>query len=287
MFINVSEKKSSPKFLQACAKNFNMTISELSAYEKLYKTKERGIYAAYMIDAYLILNPLRYEVVSSGHFMDLAFRFPKSIIKREKRKLSKLGFTHLRDSLLHLNYYKECINKNNKISDSEKSSLLKDISRYSVMKNYGIADNEFQIKKRFKFLEKSENKYIIIMEPVWRSQQPESGGFRYHKHGPYIGCQDLKSEYLYDDKNVEKVFLFHVYQIKEKKSPNFEIYNHQISNNIIFNKKEEAVATINKKDREIIIGYMNSDQKISIPDIIDITNETEILKFIENQEILK
>lgn len=283
MFITVSEKKFGQNFSLAMAKNFKMSLSEFSSYERLYKTNEKGIYATYIIEADLILNPLRYETVLSDAMQNIFFAFPKSILKREKRKMYRLGFTNLRDSSLHFNHYKDCIERNHKMNDIEKAKLLKNLSMYSVMNNYGIADNELQIKKRFKFLENSSEKYVILMEPIWRSQQPKIGGFRYYKHGSYIGNQDLRNEYLYDDKHVEKVFLFRVYQINEKPLPNFGDYKYKIVDNTIFNKQEEAVAIISKRDRKIIIGYLDSDENFDIPENIDIEDQDSILGFLSNQ----
>lgn len=55
------------------------------------------------------------------------------------------------------------------------------------------------ISKRYNFLNNLKDEFVIIVESIFRSRQPEYGGFRFHKNGMYIGDQrDIEAEYLYD-----------------------------------------------------------------------------------------
>jgi hypothetical protein len=41
------------------------------------------------------------------------------------------------------------------------------------------------------------------------------GGWRWHKWGPYIGTQEPKCEYIHDEPEIEEVFTYHVYELKQ------------------------------------------------------------------------
>lgn len=46
-----------------------------------------------------------------------------------------------------------------------------------------------------------------------RCEQYPEGGWRWHKWGPYIGVQNPQCEYLYDEKNIDVVYTYHIYEI--------------------------------------------------------------------------
>lgn len=81
---------------------------------------------------------------------------------------------------------------------------------------YGVADNIDQIKERFKDMIDSDNPLIISVTEMKKKNQPEDGGWRWHKWGEYIGKQEPQSEYLYDEPNIDSVYVFHVYAIRPK-----------------------------------------------------------------------
>ena len=84
---------------------------------------------------------------------------------------------------------------------------------------YGVCDNYEQILERVEkinyYLE-SDKKFCIVITPIEKSRQPAMGGWRWHKWGAYIGDQDSTSEYLYDEPNIEKVYVYHIYRVYEK-----------------------------------------------------------------------
>lgn len=77
---------------------------------------------------------------------------------------------------------------------------------------YGVCDNVEQLLAHYPELEMSERKFVVTMTSVKKSEQPGDGGWRWHKWGEYIGTQDPQYEYLYDEKNIEEVFCFHIYE---------------------------------------------------------------------------
>ena len=82
---------------------------------------------------------------------------------------------------------------------------------------YGIVDSPEQFCELYETrLTESEHGFIVELQDIFRCHQPPNGGFRYHKHGPYLGKQSLESEYLYDDEHINKVCLFGICVIDEK-----------------------------------------------------------------------
>lgn len=97
--------------------------------------------------------------------------------------------------------------------------LLK-LPKYRQQEFFGMADspkqilNRSRIKKRF--LDPQDEKFVLCVSAVLREDEPERDGFRFHKHGQYIGCHKLEHEYLYDQKDVDMVVLYHFYQVLDK-----------------------------------------------------------------------
>lgn len=280
MFINVEKKNYSEKFLKSMAKLFEKTVEDQRKIEDLYETKEKGVYASYFHDAKMILNPLRYSVVPEICH-ELSVVLPKSILKRERRKFERLGLYSLNNDF-YLKHYTDMIKNNSKLSEERREYLLKNLRKYSVMKDYGVCDDATQARERFRFLEKLEEKYIIMLQPIWRSAQSKRGGFRYHKHGPYIGKQKPRHEYLYDDEHIDKVFLFSVTEVKEKGAPDFKGHNFIIEKSEVFNKNEELVAIYHKDEGKIVCGYSNEDETLLIPK--EIQDQNKVLEFLDENK---
>ena len=62
----------------------------------------------------------------------------------------------------------------------------------------------------------SENPIVISVTEMRKDEQPEDGGWRWHKWGEYIGKQEPKCEYLYDEPNIDSVYVFHIYAVRPK-----------------------------------------------------------------------
>ncbi len=84
--------------------------------------------------------------------------------------------------------------------------------------SYGVCDNYSQILEHCPEIEKSERKFVIALTPIIKQNQSSKGGWRWHKWGPYIGVQESKAEYMYDEPNINKVYCYHIYEIVEDKT---------------------------------------------------------------------
>jgi hypothetical protein len=77
---------------------------------------------------------------------------------------------------------------------------------------YGVCDNYEQVLEAYPSIVESDEEFILTLTPVRKADQPESGGWRWHKWGPYIGTQERTCEYLYDEPNVDLVYTYCFYQ---------------------------------------------------------------------------
>lgn len=78
---------------------------------------------------------------------------------------------------------------------------------------YGVCDNYQQILKKCKELKNPNRNFVISLMPIEKKTQPEDGGWRWHKWGPYIGKQKPTHEYIYDEPKIEKVYCYHIYEL--------------------------------------------------------------------------
>lgn len=87
----------------------------------------------------------------------------------------------------------------------------------STIGSYGVADNIEQVLERYKnVIDNQDTKIIITAAPITKDDQPEDGGWRWHKWGQYIGEQEPQCEYLYDEPVIDEVIIFHVIVVEEK-----------------------------------------------------------------------
>ena len=110
------------------------------------------------------------------------------------------------------------------ISHFGSSDLLKDWEHYPEFPDIdtdegaqyrgsrGVCDNVDQVLKRYPELEASERQFIVTLTAIERGRQPASGGWRWSKWGAYIGTQNPQHEYLYDDRHIDKVYVFNIYE---------------------------------------------------------------------------
>jgi len=86
--------------------------------------------------------------------------------------------------------------------------------RFTDMNSYGVVDSVEQFQRLFgETLEQDPRHFIVGFTEVRREWQPESGGWRWHKWGPYYGDHDPRHEYLYDEVDIDSVFVYHVFDV--------------------------------------------------------------------------
>lgn len=94
---------------------------------------------------------------------------------------------------------------------------LKCIGKDDYRNNYGVCDNSHQVLKRYpELLADLDRIFVVKMTPIFKDEQPEYGGWRWHKWGQYIGDKNPQCEYIYDEEDIDMVFCYHIYEIKSK-----------------------------------------------------------------------
>lgn len=85
---------------------------------------------------------------------------------------------------------------------------------------YGVCDSPEQFMDHAigQWLAASERKFTVSFTCVRKSEQPEIGGWRWHKWGEYIGKKKPRYEYLYDEgPEITEVYVYHVYECLDEK----------------------------------------------------------------------
>lgn len=79
---------------------------------------------------------------------------------------------------------------------------------------YGVCDSIEQFNDKFlEVLQASADAYCVSFTEVRKADQPDHGGWRWHKWGPYVGAGEPQYEYLAEEEGFESVFCFHIYKI--------------------------------------------------------------------------
>lgn len=78
---------------------------------------------------------------------------------------------------------------------------------------YGVCDGPDNFMAVYgDILSVPDRTFIVMLTPIVKANQPSDGGWRWHKWGDYIGAHDIQCEYLYHEKEIEKVYCFHIYE---------------------------------------------------------------------------
>ena len=99
--------------------------------------------------------------------------------------------------------------------DFGNSNFLKEYDCYPKLKDigsYGVCDNIENLLNKCKELELSDIEFVIMLTEVDKYNQPEEGGWRWHKWGEYIGSKNPKFEYLYDEEDIDIVYCYSIYE---------------------------------------------------------------------------
>jgi hypothetical protein len=85
---------------------------------------------------------------------------------------------------------------------------------------YGVCDSPQQFFEKYgDILRNSERWFCTNFSIITKADQPEHGGWRWHKWGPYIGSGTPTTEYLHDEPAFEEVWIYHVFEIPSPANP--------------------------------------------------------------------
>ncbi len=80
--------------------------------------------------------------------------------------------------------------------------------------NYGVCDNHEQILNHYPELQGcTDRNFVVLMTPIIKAEEPDKEGWRWHKWGVYIGDYEPQCEYIHDEPEIEKVYVYHIYEV--------------------------------------------------------------------------
>ena len=143
------------------------------------------------------------------------------------RKYDKFNM-ELKDKFKEMSFVEDAANEDTTgvyVCPLNEANMIKLYSNYEIVRGYegvhmyGICDNATQVLKYYQenieFFDNNRT-YIITLTPIFKKNQPEIDGWRWGKWGEYIGVQNRKSEYLYDEDDIDMVYVFDIREILEK-----------------------------------------------------------------------
>jgi hypothetical protein len=94
------------------------------------------------------------------------------------------------------------------------SNFLSDYEDYPelIIDPYGVCDNFQQIIDQCPELLKDDRSFVITVTKIEGKDQDPSGGWRWHKWGEYIGTHEPQCEYIYDEPEIEAVYVYSIYE---------------------------------------------------------------------------
>jgi hypothetical protein len=79
----------------------------------------------------------------------------------------------------------------------------------------GVCDSPDQLLDVYgAILTETDRVFCVSLVKLERSNQPATGGWRWHKWGEYVGNQEPTMEYLHDEPKIEAVWTFHIYELE-------------------------------------------------------------------------
>lgn len=81
--------------------------------------------------------------------------------------------------------------------------------------SYGVCDHYQQVLEQCPMLITSDREFVVFVTAIHQDDEPEEGGWRWHKWGEYIGTQNPMCEYLYDELYIDLVYTYHICERKK------------------------------------------------------------------------
>lgn len=158
-----------------------------------------------MLKKYLEKNPLNIELDGTSYNQEYVEKIQSIYLSNARKKIKFVDGMYL------------CgLNMNHELDEEY------------VSHTYGIADNYQQILEYHKDLIESNLEFVCFVTPIYKKDQLENGGWRWHKWGNYIGNHKIEHEYLYDEKDIEVVYVYHFFLL-DRSNLNIKVTNKTIN----------------------------------------------------------
>lgn len=88
-----------------------------------------------------------------------------------------------------------------------------DLYKTTGHESNGVCDSPEQFMEKIgKILDTLPDEYVVGFDKISKKDQPPEGGWRWHKWGEYIGDQNPQYEYLYDEPEIEEIYLYNIFK---------------------------------------------------------------------------
>lgn len=241
------------------------------------------------------------DIVGAYVDLDIDFDAHPLYLKEKSQPYSNLRFKRKgiysklkRKKRLEGSIFDDWVFRNKDESIEELKVRQKDAEKYFLLKPYGTADTVEQIFKTFSFLGDIEDRnFIISMQLIVKADEPDTGGFRQHKNGPYIGTKKMKYEYFaHEGPQFKELVSYTIREVEfvcEHKVIELQHFKFLIKENtdrhtyiMIYNKKDELLAHAWMcDDGKIAVGNTYKELfKVSKKDTMLLTIEAKLLEYL-------
>ena len=82
------------------------------------------------------------------------------------------------------------------------------------LESFGVCDSPSQMMDMYReALEVEGRNFVVSFTKVEKKEQSPKDGWRWHKWGTYIGKREITTEYLYDEPEIDEVWVFNVFEV--------------------------------------------------------------------------
>ena len=145
------------------------------------------------------LDDIFHKVDTGIYYSGLNFDHRIEMLSNDKIKDKFDSFTFMKriNGEVNWDYIRKCMAEGKKHKD-----------------NYGVCDDYQQVLEHYPELNNEKKKFVLSLCKISKNEQPESGGWRWHKWGEYIDNQNSHCEYIYDEPEIEEVYIYHIYEME-------------------------------------------------------------------------
>lgn len=86
----------------------------------------------------------------------------------------------------------------------------------AIPANYGVADCVEQVLAKFPWYVQADREFILNYYTLTPATHP---GWRWHKHGPYVGEQQITHEHLGDETHIAQIIAWRVLEVLPEPAP--------------------------------------------------------------------
>lgn len=116
------------------------------------------------------------------------------------------------DEYTFSNDFREIMDK--RIAAMDNGEEWTELAIPNIIKDYGTCDSFDQVWEAFPELLTDPRHFILHVTKVHKKNQSERDGWRWEKNGPYLGNKSEGYDYLYDEPNIDFVWVFQIVRVE-------------------------------------------------------------------------